>query len=410
MKVSRRQTGTMNNQVLDAEVEATTPCNLAPLLVFADDWGRHPSSCQHLIRQLLPRRSVTWVNTIMRPPRLSLATLRRAWEKSKQWSQSQESSDTAPSNPRVLNPRMWPWFASRLDRRLNRWLLSRQLAPVIRTLPTPPIVITTLPIIADLIGELAVKRWVYYCVDDFSVWPGLDGAALRRLEAQLVQKVDAVIAVSETLQDKMNSMGRPARLLTHGIDREFWSIGTSPKSPSVIDSLQPPFIVFWGVVDPRMDFEFISRLSKELSGGTIVFAGPLDNPDSRLLRLNRIVHVGSLPYEQLPSLAKAASVLIMPYADLEVTRAIQPLKLKEYLATGKPVVARTLPATRSWGDCLDLVDTPGEFSEAVRQRIATGLTDDQKAARSRLATESWAAKARDFENWTYGRLHLDSRL
>ena len=50
----------------------------APLLVFSDDWGRHPSSCQHLVRHLLPRRRVTWVNTIgMRPPRLDLATAKR---------------------------------------------------------------------------------------------------------------------------------------------------------------------------------------------------------------------------------------------------------------------------------------------------------------------------------------------
>src|SRR5207302_2031672 len=56
-----------------------------PLLVFADDWGRHPSSCQHLVRHLLPRREVVWVNTIMRPPRLDLATLRRGGEKVRQW-------------------------------------------------------------------------------------------------------------------------------------------------------------------------------------------------------------------------------------------------------------------------------------------------------------------------------------
>jgi len=53
----------------------------------------------------------------------------------------------------------------------------------------------------------------------------------------------------------------------------------------------------------------------------------------------------------------AADVIIMPYADRPVTRAMQPLKLKEYLATGKPVVVRNLPATRGWTDCLDLADT-----------------------------------------------------
>ena len=50
-------------------VEVSGP---APLLVFADDWGRHPSSCQHLISRLLDRHRVAWVNTVgMRPPRLT---------------------------------------------------------------------------------------------------------------------------------------------------------------------------------------------------------------------------------------------------------------------------------------------------------------------------------------------------
>ena len=43
-------------------------------IVFSDDWGRHPSSCQHLFRRLLPRYRTFWVNTIgMRRPRLDLA-------------------------------------------------------------------------------------------------------------------------------------------------------------------------------------------------------------------------------------------------------------------------------------------------------------------------------------------------
>jgi hypothetical protein len=89
----------------------------------------------------------------------------------------------------------------------------------------------------------------------------------------------------------------------------------------------------------------------------------------------------------------------MPYADLPVTRAIQPLKLKEYLATGKPTVVRDLPAVRPWADCLDLVDTAESFSKAVRLRLAEGLPEQQQRARARLAAESWQEKARLFEQW-----------
>jgi glycosyltransferase involved in cell wall biosynthesis len=89
----------------------------------------------------------------------------------------------------------------------------------------------------------------------------------------------------------------------------------------------------------------------------------------------------------------------MPYADLPVTRAMQPLKFKEYLATGRPVVASALPATQGWDDCADLTSTPEAFSDAVRTRSAGGLPESQRLARGRLVGESWAEKARQLEAW-----------
>src|SRR5438445_764069 len=77
------------------------------LLVFADDWGRHPSSCQHLVRQWLDRYAVTWVNTIgTRTPRLDLATLKRGGEKIVQWLRPKKKATAAVTDVRVLNPRM----------------------------------------------------------------------------------------------------------------------------------------------------------------------------------------------------------------------------------------------------------------------------------------------------------------
>jgi glycosyltransferase involved in cell wall biosynthesis len=379
----------------------------APLLVFADDWGRHPSSCQHIIRQLLGRRAVYWVNTIgTRAPRLDRATLTRGLEKLRHWVRPQPAPApwgarlTAPG-PRVLNPRMWPWFGSRLSRRLNRALLRRQLLPLIRSLPEPPVAVTVLPIVADLVGQLPVRRWVYYCVDDFGQWPGLDQEPLRRMDDLLIDRADVLVAVSEVLRERMRARGREAHLLTHGVDLDFWSGGGSAEIPGLA-ALERPFVVFWGVLDRRMDVPFVRQLAADLQRGTILLVGPEADPDPALFQSPRVVRLGKLPYEQLPRLARETAVLIMPYADLPATRAMQPLKLKEYLATGKPAVARILPATRPWGDCLDLVDTPQAFAAAVRRRLAEGLPPDQARARDRLSAEGWAAKARALERWALG--------
>jgi glycosyltransferase involved in cell wall biosynthesis len=370
------------------------------LLVFSDDWGGHPSSCQHLIRHLLGHRVVYWVNTIgTRPPRLDLATLSRGLEKIRQWTRPPGRPDHRPERLQVLNPVMWPWFRSALDRRLNRALLLRRLTPFVQSLPVPPVAVTTIPIVADLIGPLRVARWVYYCVDDFGLWPGLDQAPLRAMEERLIRRADVLIAVSEILREKIDWMGRPVHLLTHGIDLEHWRAGGDGLSMPQLDGLERPLVVFWGVIDRRMDPQLVGRLASDLARGTMVLVGPESDPDPAIAAMSRVVRLPPLPYEQLPSLARQAAVLIMPYADIPVNRAIQPLKLKEYLATGRPAVVRDLPATRDWADCLDLADTPEAFSAAVRTRLETGLPESQAAARARLAGESWDEKARAFERW-----------
>jgi glycosyltransferase involved in cell wall biosynthesis len=242
---------------------------------------------------------------------------------------------------------------------------------------------------------------VYYCVDDFTEWPGYDGASLRRLEAELLARVDTVIAVSESLRERLRDSGRESHLLTHGVDPDFWSSrqGEAAQGGPPLAELPRPLVVFWGLLDRRMDVAFLRALSRRMTEGTVVLVGPQDNPDPEIAALPRVARVGQVAFEQLPPLAAESRVLVMPYADLPVTRAMQPLKLKEYLCTGKPVVVRDLPSTREWADCLDRAASAEEFARLVLLRLAEGLPPGQQQARGRLAEETWAGKAARFASW-----------
>lgn len=352
-----------------------------------------------MVRCLLERYDVLWVNTIgTRAPRLDLYTARRALGRLAEWARAAArprpaAEPPAPGRaPRVTTPLMWPWFGSVTSRALNRGLLAAQLRGRVAAAAQPVVAITTVPLLADMVGRLPVARWVYYCVDDFSAWPGLDQRTLDRMERALVERVDAAVAVSDTLRERLAGMGREAPVITHGVDLDHWlSVAAAGEPP--LAGLERPLVLFWGVVDRRMDVDLLRRLATDLEHGTIALAGPLADPDPSLAALPRVALAGTVPYQRLPQLAREAAVLVMPYADLAVTRAMQPLKLKEYLATGKPVVVRDLPATRPWHDALDIAASPEAFSAAVRRRLAEGVPAGQRAARQRLSSESWQAKA-----------------
>lgn len=150
-----------------------------------------------------------------------------------------------------------------------------------------------------------------------------------------------------------------------------------------------------------MDASIVRRVAAAFSG-TVLLIGPYEDPDRELYSIPSVVIRPAVGFEDLPAIAAGADVLIMPYTDVPVTRAMQPLKLKEYLATGKPAVVRSLPATREWADACDVAESAEEFANLVVQRINSGVPESQKIARMRLEAESWEAKAELFEKWVCG--------
>lgn len=362
------------------------------VVVFSDDWGRHPSSCQHLVKLFPENWSITWVNTIgMRPPRFDRTTLQRVLEKGKQWLSRGTAEDANETlGPRVVSPKMWPWFRTSLDRRVNDVLLRRQLRSCFEN---ASVAITTIPIVADIMQSCLAKHWVYYCVDDFSEWPGLDQQAMGSMEIDVIRNSRQIVTASQSLQARMLQLGYESKLLTHGVELSHWSPDNGHKVPSLFQDLESPYFLFWGVIDARLDVEFLRALATSMTGGTIILMGPQQNPPPEIANIPGVLIAPPVAFEDLPLFGQAADVLLMPYVDQPVTQAMQPLKLLEYLATGKPVVVRDLPATRPWADALELAKTPAEFSAKVLQAVQSGLPAGQRRARLRLAAESWASKS-----------------
>lgn len=323
-----------------------------------------------------------------------MADLRRAGGIVRSWLRpSEPRGKSLPEGLAVISPRMYPGYRSNWQRKIN----DRAIQHAVREALLPDhrtVVITTLPTTCGLVPLINADRWLYMCVDDYSQWPGVDHDVMEVMERSLVDQVDAIACVSETLRERIHEMGvQNSTLLTHGVDTAMWQ---NPLVRSQLASAWPeedkPIALFWGLIDARLDTEWCVELSRD-AGLHAVFAGPMQIDPGHLFNADSLL-LGPVEHKDLPAHAAASDVLIMPYIDAPVSRAMQPLKLLEYLATMKPVVVRDLPSTRHWADCCDLALNAGDFVRLVNERCRTGILPEQRAARERrLPTESWASKA-----------------
>jgi len=374
---------------------------MTTFLFFADDWGRHPSSAQYLARELARSYQVLWINTVgMRKPAFDLYTCRRALDKFRDWIIQPHKVSPSELKLRVLDPFLIPDWRSLAIRRLNSRFISLSLERYLQSTMPPLIGVTAIPLPPYWLDSVPVRAWVYYCVDNFTDWPSLDGRTLRDCESATIARARLLIAASSRLQCHIHTYGRTARLLTHGIDLDIWLRSAPNEHITHHLSIQKPAVIWWGLIDKRLDWSWILSAASELPDVTFVLLGPIQYKPDSLSRYKNIVVPGQVPVHYLPTIAKHADVLIMPYADNEVTRAMQPLKLLEYLATGKPIVARCLPALKRWDYFLHLCDTAEEFTSLLASLIERPPSHDQLKTRLHLLSqESWQAKAKLFLEW-----------
>jgi glycosyltransferase involved in cell wall biosynthesis len=373
-------------------------------VVFSDDWGRHPSSCQHLFRRIVPHAQVLWVNTVgLRVPRLSVHDLKRGAQVVRSWlapargagGPAREHSPN-PAAPEVLRPIMWPSFRRRWSAALNQRLLSRAVTKALGNTAAGKraILVSTLPIVPALFRESRFVTKVYYCVDDFTQWHGIDGDAMRRLEKDTLAACDLLIATSTPILESRGPLSRRSILLTHGVDVDHFARAI-PNPASPLATLPHPIVGMFGVFDRRIDAGVLMTAARALPDATFAVVGPVVDRDPGEFRtVPNVRFLGAFPYDDLAGHVAHFDVCALPYVLDATTHSINPLKLKEYLATGKPVVTTALPEAVALGEYL-IVAPPGRFAEEVR-RAAVSPPPPSAALERFLAGESWEVKANRF--------------
>ena len=296
-------------------------------LVFSDDWGEHPSSCQHLFWRISKEHKVLWVNTIgMRNPKPALSDFEKAISKVRKMFQGHDLSGKSVPGEGVIacQPAMLPFIRLPLVRRINRSSVIKSVRSNLSRLDMRgPILVTTVPNACDYIGKCGESRVVYYCVDDLAEWPGLDNKKIREMEEELIQKSDVSIATSHKLYEKLSRSGRPAYLLTHGVDLEFFR-QTVAREHALLDPVSKPRVGYFGLFDERSDHGLLAEVAARMPDVSFVITGRVESDVLRQKKVRNVHFTGSVPYMELPAMVRGWDVLMLPYVMNDLTDAISP--------------------------------------------------------------------------------------
>jgi Glycosyl transferases group 1 len=366
-------------------------------IVFSDDWGEHPSSSQHLFRRIAQTHNVLWVNTIgMRKPLFSwgdLAKARRKIRKMLDWQLDRAKKRDDPPRLTVCQPVMLPYANNALIRKWNAASVRRAVTKRARQIGMQrPILVSTVPNACDLVGKLEESRTVYYCVDDFSTWTGFDHDLVRQMDAAMIAKADVILTTSQSLHDHVTRTGKLVSMLTHGVDIDHFAMIPDREHP-VLARICGQRIGFFGVIDDRLDQALIRAVASARPDVAIVFAGPVLSMPTQLSELPNIHFIGSIAYAHLPFFVAGLSALILPYKVDDSTVAIAPLKLKEYLATGRPVIATSMHEVLAFSEHLICCDDGDSWLRAVDTALKTPLKKGRHNIPDWLLAQSWDNKA-----------------
>lgn len=360
------------------------------------DW-HHPSPLRHLELTLVRDHQLIHVESIgLRAPRPTWADLGRAWWKiGRMIGLSDVKGGPDPAGTRVVAPLVVPVYG--LD--LARWFNSRAVSGAIqRALPTdarPDLLITALPTAVDLIERIGARANVYYRVDDWPRWHGIDGPLIARLEQDLMDRVDLTLCTSQALLETAHSRHGGGVLLPQGVDTEHFgaALRPGPVHPGVA-YLDGPVLGFFGTLDDRLDAGVLTHLSTHWPG-TVALVGELRGDAPPMPRGGAVRHVEAVDYAELPDVARGVDAWLLPYVAGERTKAIDPLKLREYLATGSPIVATPLPEVARWRPHVEIGVTPDEVLRTALRLVA----HPEIGRRERIASlegHTWQDRRRAF--------------
>lgn len=363
-----------------------------------EDWWYHNRG--HMDFQFMKRFSkkgtVLYLNSIvMQKPKLThgRSFFRRLARKSRSIFRGLKKSDCGFW---VYSPLSFPFHHFSLGRLLNEVVVRVQLQYASRKLGIRnPIVWVACPVACNIAVYMKKSKLVYQRTDRYEEYPNVDSEIIRSYDRILKAEADITIFVNESLYNAESGQCKNAINLDHGVDFEMFACAEGQGYvPVEMRGIKRPVVGFFGGIDNHtMDIEFVRELVDLLKEMSFVFIGAVSVDCSELESRPNVWMLGQKPYEEIARYGKCFDVTIMPWRQNSWIEACNPVKLKEYLALGKPVVSTPFPELQRYRDVVYEAERPMEFARLIEKALIEDSPEYIVARRKKVEKATWDNKA-----------------
>jgi glycosyltransferase involved in cell wall biosynthesis len=335
----------------------------------------------------------------MPTPGKSSGFLKRILRKAKSMAKFLKTPVPHLPNYHVLSPLLLPLYGSPKMRALNAKMINAQvhLAKKRKGIKDP-ILFVTVPTAMEVIRNERIDCLIYNRSDKHSAFGEADGGYIESLEKELMERADLVLYVSQTLMnEERNLCGGKAVLFDHGVDTQHFSRIPTSQLPEEIKNLPRPIIGwFGGLREHLVDFALLEATAKRYSKGTLLLIGDATSSMENLTQLPNVKWLGPRSFEEIPKLGSSFDVAIMPWQQNDWIKNCNPIKLKEYLSLGLPVVTMDFPEIHRYKDMVRIAQSHEGFLEAIQKALDEDRTE-QKAnlRREAIRKDSWDQRVLD---------------
>jgi glycosyltransferase involved in cell wall biosynthesis len=292
-----------------------------------------------------------------------------------------------PSIPffRQLLPRSVLQITTPLIARVNALMLIRQIHRTMATFKVAhPILWLYDPYQFYLVDQFREKLSCYYNYDEFAEFsPNVRiRDLLRRADDCLSSRVDVVFASSGAQCRRRKKLNPSTYFIPNGVDFELFNqaLTADLPVPADMDRVPRPIIGFAGWLGWHIDVCLLLRIAKAYPDFSLVLVGPDELSSSkdaeRLRSLSNVFFLGQKDRTEIPSYLRTFDVALMPFQLTVYKKSSYPLKLHEYLAAGRSIVATALPELEPFNKLIRLARTHEEFIGFIPE----ALEDNGRAA------------------------------